>query len=101
MVPSLRHYFPEHWIGKDNSLTIGQPVSDVIAFIEALDLGPIDLLGHSRGGHISFRVAEERPDLLRRIVLAGPGGELGALLSLPAVDGAAIAPRKYVAEAGA
>ena len=27
-------------------------------------------MGHSRGGHIAFRVAQQRPDLLRRLVLA-------------------------------
>jgi pimeloyl-ACP methyl ester carboxylesterase len=52
----------------------------VIAFIEKLDTGPVDLVGHSRGGHISFRVAQQRPDLLRRLILAEPGGELDATL---------------------
>ena len=101
IAPSLRHYFPEHWNGQGGSFTIAQHVADVIAFIEALDLGPIDLLGHSRGGHIAFRVAEERPDLLRRLVLAEPGGELDASLAPPSVDGTASAPRTYVAEAAA
>jgi pimeloyl-ACP methyl ester carboxylesterase len=37
-------------------------------------------MGHSRGGHISFRVAQRRPELLRRLILAEPGGELDATL---------------------
>ncbi len=37
-------------------------------------------MGHSRGGHIAFRIAQLRPDLLRRLVLAEPGGELDATL---------------------
>jgi pimeloyl-ACP methyl ester carboxylesterase len=37
-------------------------------------------MGHSRGGHIAFRVAQKRPDLLRRLILAEPGGELDATL---------------------
>jgi pimeloyl-ACP methyl ester carboxylesterase len=52
----------------------------VIGFIEKLDAGPVDLMGHSRGGHISFRVAQRRPDLLRKLILAEPGGELDATL---------------------
>jgi pimeloyl-ACP methyl ester carboxylesterase len=44
---------------------------------------PVDLLGHSRGGHIAFRVAEQRPELLRRLVLAEPGGDLDASLLQP------------------
>ena len=37
-------------------------------------------MGHSRGGHIAFRVAQQRPDLLRKLILAEPGGELDATL---------------------
>jgi pimeloyl-ACP methyl ester carboxylesterase len=62
---------------------MAQHVADVIAFIEKLDAGPVDLMGHSRGGHIGFRVAEQRPDLLRRLVLAEPGGDLDASLIPP------------------
>jgi pimeloyl-ACP methyl ester carboxylesterase len=77
---SLRHFFPEHWDGVGETYSIGQHVADVIGFIEKLDTGPVDLMGHSRGGHVSFRVAQRRPDLLRRLILAEPGGELDATL---------------------
>jgi pimeloyl-ACP methyl ester carboxylesterase len=77
---SLRHFFPEQWDGVSDTYSIAQHVDDVIAFIEKLGLGPVDLMGHSRGGHISFRVAQRRPDLLRKLVLAEPGGELDATL---------------------
>jgi len=77
---SLRHFFPAHWDGKGGAFTMAQHVSDVIGFLQALKFGPVDLMGHSRGGHITFRVAQQRPDLLRRIVLAEPGGELDASL---------------------
>ena len=77
---SLRHFFPDHWDGVGDSYSIAQHVNDVIAFIERLDTRPIDLMGHSRGGHIAFRVAQRRPDLLRKLILAEPGGELDATL---------------------
>jgi esterase len=77
---SLRHFFPEHWDGVGDDYLMAQHVADVIGFIEQLDRKPVDLMGHSRGGHISFRVAERRPDLLRRLVLAEPGGELDSSL---------------------
>ena len=77
---SLRHFFPEHWDGVGDTYSIAQHVDDMIAFIEELDAGRVDLMGHSRGGHISFRVAQRRPDLLRRLILAEPGGELDATL---------------------
>jgi esterase len=81
IAPSLRHFFPEHWDGADPDYTMAQHVADMIGFIEALGVAPLDLMGHSRGGHIAFRVAQQRPDLLRRVVLAEPGGDLDASLA--------------------
>jgi pimeloyl-ACP methyl ester carboxylesterase len=77
---SLRHFFPEHWDGLGDTYSISQHVDDMIAFIEKLDTGPLDLMGHSRGGHVCFRLAGQRPDLLRRLILAEPGGELDSTL---------------------
>src|SRR5260221_1756177 len=77
---SLRHFFPDHWDGVGDTYSIAQHVDDLIAFIERLDTKPVDLMGHSRGGHICFRVAQRRPDLLRKLILAEPGGELDATL---------------------
>jgi pimeloyl-ACP methyl ester carboxylesterase len=77
---SLRHFFPEHWDGRGDTYSIAQHVDDVIAFIAQIEPKPVDLMGHSRGGHISFRVAQKRPDLLRKLILAEPGGELDATL---------------------
>jgi len=80
---SLRRLFPEHWDGVGSDYEMAQHVSDVIAFIEQIEPRPVDLMGHSRGGHLAFRVAEQRPDLLRKLVLAEPGGELDASLIPP------------------
>ena len=77
---SLRHFFPERWDGEGTTYSIAQHVDDVIAFIAKLNIGPVDLMGHSRGGHVSFRVAQRRGDLLRKLILAEPGGELDATL---------------------
>jgi pimeloyl-ACP methyl ester carboxylesterase len=85
---SLRHFFPEHWDGRDGSYSIAQHTADVIDFIEKLNAGPVDLMGHSRGGHVSFRVAQRRPDLLRKLILAEPGGELDPTLDPAAKPGA-------------
>ena len=83
---SLRRFFPEHWDGVGDDYLMAQHVADMIGFLEKLGDGPIDLMGHSRGGHISFRIAQQRPDLLRKLVLAEPGGELDATLA-PAASG--------------
>jgi pimeloyl-ACP methyl ester carboxylesterase len=87
---SMRHYFPEQWDGVGPGFTMAQHVADMIAFIESLGAGPVSLMGHSRGGHIAFRVAQHRPDLVSRLVLAEPGGDLDA--SLAPVDMPALPP---------
>ncbi len=97
---SMRHYFPEHWDGVGPGFTMAQHVADAIAFIEALGAGPVHLMGHSRGGHIAFRVAQLRPDLVRRLVLAEPGGDLDASLA-PASAGSPLPPMRANAVAAA
>jgi esterase len=101
IVPSLRHYFPEAWDGKGGGFSMAQHVNDMITFIEGLRLGPVDLIGHSRGGHLSFRLALRRPELLRKLVLAEPGGTLDESLMPPgaAETNPAPAARDYVEEA--
>ena len=50
--------------------------ADVAGFIRGLGKGRVHLIGHSRGGHIAFRVAQHHPELLESVVLLEPGGEL-------------------------
>ena len=38
-------------------------------FLDALDIAPAHIVGHSRGGYLAARVAIERPDLVRTIVI--------------------------------
>jgi pimeloyl-ACP methyl ester carboxylesterase len=84
---SLRHCFPAHWDGVGDTYSIAQHVADVIGFIEQLEPKPVDLMGHSRGGHISFRAAQRRPELLRKLILVEPGGELDGSLDPAAKPG--------------
>jgi len=69
---SLRHYYPERWNGKGNDLSIQQHADDLAAFIKAKQLGPVELLGHSRGGLVSMLVANQHPELVDKLVLADP-----------------------------
>ena len=84
---SLRRFYPEHWDGVGDDYKMARHVADVIGFIEQIDPGPVDLMGHSRGGHIAFRVAQARPDLLHKLVLAEPGGDLDTSLDPAAMPG--------------
>jgi esterase len=75
---SLRHCWPEKWDGEGDDFTVQQHTTDVASFIAGLQAGPVHLLGHSRGGHIAFRAAQNYPDLIRSLVLVEPGGVLAA-----------------------
>jgi pimeloyl-ACP methyl ester carboxylesterase len=53
--------------------TIEAMASDAVAFIRALGLEQVDLLGFSMGGMIAQVIAAEQPQLVRRLILAGTG----------------------------
>ncbi len=80
MALSMRHCWPGSFPAEGGDFRIDTHVADVAAFIGGLGKGPVALLGHSRGGHIAFRVAERHPALLRALILAEPGGELDETL---------------------
>lgn len=44
---------------------------DTIAFIDALGIGPVDLVGWSDGGNIAIITGIRRPDLIRKLVVIG------------------------------
>jgi pimeloyl-ACP methyl ester carboxylesterase len=94
---SLRHYYPERWDGKGDTFSVRQHAEDLAAFIEALGVGPVYLVAHSRGGSVAVRTAQARPALVKKLVLMEGG--FGALLQKPASgdDGPGLSPiRKAV-----
>ena len=58
--------------------TIEQMARDATAFIAAMDLGRVDLLGFSIGSFVAQEIALIRPDLVRRLVLASSAPRGGA-----------------------
>lgn len=50
----------------------GLAARDALAVAEAMDGGPIDLIGHSYGATVALRMALERPELVRSLVLIEP-----------------------------
>jgi pimeloyl-ACP methyl ester carboxylesterase len=70
--------------------TIEAMAHDATAFIEAVDLKKVDLLGFSIGSFVAQEIALIRPDLLRRVVLASsaPQGADGMHGWAPDVIGA-------------
>ncbi|EON32630.1 alpha/beta hydrolase [Gordonia terrae C-6] len=52
--------------------------ADAVAFIDAMGLAKVDLLGFSLGGFLAQVIAAQRPELVRKIILAGTGPAGGA-----------------------
>jgi pimeloyl-ACP methyl ester carboxylesterase len=70
--------------------TVEQMAHDAIAFIAALDLAQVDLIGFSIGSFVAQQIAMTRPALVRRVVLASaaPQGAAGMHGWAPEVIGA-------------
>jgi pimeloyl-ACP methyl ester carboxylesterase len=53
--------------------TIEEMASDAVTFIGALGLDQVDLFGFSMGGMIAQVIAQQQPQLVRKMILAGTG----------------------------
>jgi pimeloyl-ACP methyl ester carboxylesterase len=75
--------------------TVGQMARDAIAFIIALGLGQVDILGFSIGSFIAQEIALIRPAIVRRLVLASSAPEGAAEMHgwAPEVIGAVGTPQ--------
>ena len=68
---------------------------NTIAFIEALGLSRVDLLGFSLGGLIAQEIAIMEPELVRRLVLVGTGPRGGEGMATLTPEAQAIFGGKY------
>jgi 2-succinyl-5-enolpyruvyl-6-hydroxy-3-cyclohexene-1-carboxylate synthase len=55
--------------GTVEGYTLDQLVADLVALVDAVGGGPVDLLGHSMGGRVAMGVVLRRPDLVSSLVL--------------------------------
>jgi pimeloyl-ACP methyl ester carboxylesterase len=78
-----------------------EDVADALASALSALPGPIDLLGNSLGGAVAIVLAERRPDLVRRLILAAPAGLAPHRPPIPAIAGrvsaTVVAARRRVA----
>jgi pimeloyl-ACP methyl ester carboxylesterase len=72
--------FDNRGIGRSGGkvpLTVDEMGTDAIAFIRAMGLEEVDLLGFSLGGGVAQMVLLQAPELVRRAILAGTGPKGG------------------------
>jgi pimeloyl-ACP methyl ester carboxylesterase len=63
--------------GGEAANTVAGMARHGIAFLKALGLKRVDLLGFSLGGFVAQQIIRESPDLIRRAILAGTGPQGG------------------------
>jgi pimeloyl-ACP methyl ester carboxylesterase len=71
---SLSHYWPADEAGANGVFSLETHVAELAEFIGAMDLGPVHLVGHSRGACVAFQLAHAHPALVKTLTLADPGG---------------------------
>jgi pimeloyl-ACP methyl ester carboxylesterase len=76
---AARHHvitFDNRGVGASQGTTprsVAAMARDAVAFIRALGHDQVDLLGFSLGGFVAQVIAEEEPQLVRKMILAGTG----------------------------
>lgn len=73
---SLSHYWPLDEASASSTFSLRAHVDELAEFIVAMHLGPVHLVGHSRGACVAFQLAHAYPDLVNTLTLADPGGPL-------------------------
>jgi pimeloyl-ACP methyl ester carboxylesterase len=76
IAPSLSHYWPAVDAFIQGEFGWDAHVAEMAGFIEAMEIAPVHLVGHSRGGCIAFHLARDYPRLVKTLTLADPGGPL-------------------------
>lgn len=69
---SLRYHHPNEWADDGTHYSLAQHVEDVAAFIRALEVGKVHLVGNSMGSRIVAHLAIRNPELVRSAVLGDP-----------------------------
>jgi len=75
---SRRYHYPNAWPDDGRNYSLRQDALDLAAFIRALNVEPVHLVGNSYGGYLATVIAIEHPELLRSVVIGEPG--IGSLI---------------------
>ena len=76
IAPTQRYFGRGDWADKGEKFGTATHAADIAAFIKALGLGPVHLVGWSMGASVATVVALENPELVQSVVLFEPDIEL-------------------------
>lgn len=68
-----RYFGTAPWRADGPAFGVGTHADDLMAFCEALGIGPVALVAWSYAGHVALHAALQRPDLFSRIFIFEPG----------------------------
>jgi pimeloyl-ACP methyl ester carboxylesterase len=74
------------------SYDVADQAGRVAVMLDDLGLDSVIVVGHSSGGYVATALAEQRPDLVRKLVLISSGPSLDALLPEPMLLRVLLAP---------
>jgi pimeloyl-ACP methyl ester carboxylesterase len=69
---SRRYHYPNNSVEDYSDYTYPQHAKDLAAFIKALDVGTVNLIGSSYGAYVALLTAINNPDLVKTLVLGEP-----------------------------
>ncbi len=72
MAYSRRYHYPNAWADNGKNYSLMQHVEDLAAFIRALNVGKVHLVGGSYGARVAVYTALKYPELLRSLVISEP-----------------------------
>lgn len=72
IAPTLRYFGTGDWPDDGERFGVATHADDVAAFIEALDIGPVHLVGWSYGANVATAAALENPEFVQSLILFEP-----------------------------
>ncbi|MGH9793942.1 MAG: alpha/beta fold hydrolase [Candidatus Acidiferrales bacterium] len=93
---SRRYHHPNPWPPALPQTSFSQDTEDLAAFIRALKLRRVHLIGHSAGAHVAALVARDYPQLVRSVVFGEP---LFEALVAQSPEAASLPPLMFFADA--
>lgn len=72
IAPTLRYFGTGDWPDDGERFGVATHADDIAAFVKALDVGPVHLVGWSYGANVATAAALENPDLVQSLILFEP-----------------------------